>query len=84
MACKYTSNVEPRPVNPDDFDAERLAAAMRMTLEERLLVGPELFQLAVESIAAGLRAEGRDPTAEELRAVVRERFRIGSEFDESD
>jgi hypothetical protein len=76
--------MEPHPVNPADFDAERLAAAMRMTLEERLLVGPELFQLAVESIAAGLRAEGREPTPEELRAVVRERFRIGAEFDESD
>jgi hypothetical protein len=71
-------------VTPDEFDKERLAAAMRMTIEKRLLMGPELFELAIESIAAGLRAEGREPTPNELRAVVRARFRLGSERDESD
>lgn len=80
----YTSCVNPLPVNPVDFDAERLAAAMRMTIEERLLVGPQLFDLAVESIAAGLRAEGREPTPEELRAAVRERFRRSEAGDKAD
>ncbi|MBL9121814.1 MAG: hypothetical protein JNL80_18055 [Phycisphaerae bacterium] len=76
--------MDPRPVTPAEFDDERLAAAMRMTIEERLLMGLELFDLAVESIAAGVRAEGREPTPEELRAVVRARFRLGSDHDESD
>jgi hypothetical protein len=80
----YTAAVQPRPVTPAEFDDERLAAAMRMTIEQRLLMGPDLFDLAVESIAAGLRAEGHEPTPEELRAFVRERFGQVSGHDDSD
>jgi hypothetical protein len=86
----YDVDMVASPVNPDDFDLEHVEATKLMTVEEKLLVGPQLFDLAVESIRAGLEASHRagNPALlvsdEALDEIIRQRFALAARLDESD
>lgn len=56
------------------LDRERMARARRMSPEQKLLAGPQLFALALESMRAGLRLQHPEVGESEIRAMVRERL----------
>ncbi|MBN1343853.1 MAG: hypothetical protein JXQ73_14310 [Phycisphaerae bacterium] len=54
----------------------KIDAAKRMTPEQRLLAGGDLFDAMVERIVAGIRAQHPDATDEEVRAMLGERLAV--------
>ena len=56
------------------LDQERMARARKMSPEQKLLAGPQLFALALESMRAGLRMRHPGAGEAEIRAMVRERL----------
>lgn len=58
----------------DAIERDRTLRARRMSVEQRLLQGPELFDYACEASLAGLRAQFPDATADELHRQLRQRL----------
>lgn len=60
----------------DPTDPERIERARRMTPEQKLLAGGELFAGVEQRMKAGIRAEKPDATEEEVISILRERLAI--------
>jgi len=66
--------MEPTTENLTRLHRERMARARRMTPDQRLTAGPELFSLVVECMRTGVRLQHPDADDAEIRALVRERL----------
>jgi len=53
---------------------QRLARVRRMTPEQKLSAGPQLFALAIETMRTGIRLEHPEAGEEQIRAMVRPRL----------
>jgi len=58
----------------DQLRRDRIVAAMRMTPEQRLLAGGDLFDAIAERMAAGIRAQYPTATEDEVRSILRDRL----------
>ena len=58
----------------DAIERDRTQRARRMSVEQRLLQGPELFDYACEASLAGLRAQFPDAPVDELHRRLRQRL----------
>jgi Rv0078B-related antitoxin len=68
--------MEPTPELAAQLDKDRREAAEMMTPGERLLVGAELFDLALMMMRAGIRMQHPDTDAAEVERIVLERLQI--------
>jgi hypothetical protein len=64
------------------FELERIRQAQAMSPEEKLLLGPVLFERACRIMADGIRAEYPALDAAGILAKVRERVRLTLEAEE--
>lgn len=58
----------------DSIERDRVQRARRMSVEQRLIQGTELFEYACEASLAGLRAQFPDASADELHRRLRQRL----------
>ena len=58
------------------IEREKIAQAMRMTPEERLLAGPRLFDQACRVALDGIRAQFPDATEEEVHQILWDRVEL--------
>ena len=61
----------------DELFRERVERARRMTEEQKLLAGPQLFDFACRFTCAGIRHQFPGATEEDVRRILRERLEIG-------
>jgi hypothetical protein len=74
--------MEPTPENLASLHRERMERARRMSPERKLMAGPELFELGVECMRAGIRIMRPGIGEGEITQLVRERLRRQREKDE--
>lgn len=65
--------MEPTRELLEDIRAERLARARRMSPEEKLVSGPQLFALAEECMRAGIRLQHPEADEREIRELLGQR-----------
>jgi hypothetical protein len=65
----------------DAIERDRFLRARRMTLEQRLVQGAELFDYACQASLAGLRAQFPNATEAELQERLRQRIRRARELE---
>ena len=65
----------------DAIEQDRFVRARRMTLEQRLVQGTELFDYACQASLAGLRAQFPTATEAELQEHLRQRIRRARELE---
>jgi Rv0078B-related antitoxin len=66
--------MEPTPENLARLRRERILRARRMTPEQKLTAGPQLFSLAVECMRTGVRLQHPHADDNQVRTLVRERL----------
>ncbi|MFL5329271.1 MAG: hypothetical protein ACJ8C4_10185 [Gemmataceae bacterium] len=60
----------------DQIYREKVLRARQMPLEDKLLAGPRLFDMACEFARAGIRHQFPDATSEEVDRELQRRLRI--------
>jgi hypothetical protein len=75
---------EPTPELIDELYREDVAAARKMSVEQRLAAGPELFDFACEITRGGIRHQNPDATDEEVEAILRQRLALAERLEASD
>jgi hypothetical protein len=68
----------------DQLRRDRIAAARRMTPEQRFLAGGDLYDAMVERMIAGIRAQHPDVGDDEVRAMLRERLAVARRVENRD
>lgn len=66
----------------DELYRERVLRARRTPPEERILQGPQLFDMACEASLAGIRARNAGMDEAALFAELRRRIRIGRQMED--
>lgn len=64
-------------LSADDLYREEVEAARQQSVEEKLLAGPDLFDLACEFMRAGIRAQIPDADESRVQEILEERLALG-------
>lgn len=67
--------MEPTPELAAQLDKDRREAAEAMTPEQRILAGPDLFDMCVIMMRAGIRHQHPDANDDEVERILLERLR---------
>ena len=70
-------NPDVRRLSADDLYWEEVEAARRQSIEEKLLAGPELFELACEFMRAGIRLQFPDADEVQANEILEQRLALG-------
>jgi hypothetical protein len=65
----------------DELHSERIRAAQQMPLEDKLLAGPQLFDLVCKIMADGVRDEHPDANEARVKDIVRERLALSARLE---
>jgi hypothetical protein len=73
------SNVPPDVphLSADDLYWEEVEAARHQSVEQKLLAGPDLFELACEFMRSGIRSQFPDADAAQVQAILEQRLALG-------
>jgi hypothetical protein len=82
MAGEWRDDMEPTPENLASLHRERLERARQMSPEKKLTAGPELFELAVECMRAGIRMDHPAADDTQVRKMIQERLARQRQKDE--
>lgn len=74
--------MNPTPELLDAIDRDRIEAARRMPIEEKLWAGAHLFDEVCERMKAGIRMQFPDADEGRVSAILRDRFRRIREIEE--
>ena len=73
--------MNPTPELIGQLDREDLEQARRMTPEQKLIAGAELFDYACEISKAGIRAQYPDADESEVLRILRERLELAERLE---
>lgn len=73
--------MEPTPELAAQLDRDRREAAEKMTIGQRLLAGPAMFDIAIAMMRAGIRLDHPDADEGEVERIVVERLRNARRFE---
>jgi len=68
----------------DDIQRSKLEQARRMTPGQKLLAGPELFDMGLVMMRSGIRTAHPEFTEEQVQAEVVRRLKIARRIDDGD
>ena len=74
--------MEPTQELIDDLYRERVLRARRMSLEEKLLAGPQLFDFACRIVRDGIRNQHPDATDEQVEEILLQRLALRRRLEE--
>lgn len=75
--------MEPTPEMAERRDADRREAAQRMSVGERLLAGPDLYDVGIMMMRAGIRMQNPGIDEKSVERIVVERLRNARRFEET-
>ena len=73
--------VEPTPELIEQLYRDDVLAARRMSPEEKLLGGPELFDFACSVTIGGIRAQHPEADDEQVRKILRQRLELARKLE---
>jgi hypothetical protein len=75
-------NMEPVQELSEQLDQERVLRARSMSLEEKFLLGAELFDYACRITLDGIRSQFPDADEARVREILEERLRLQRQLEE--
>jgi len=74
--------MEPAKELIDAVDRDRIERARRMSMEEKLLLGPRLFESICRRMTDGIRDEYPDATEDEVRRLLKRRLAVARRLEQ--
>jgi hypothetical protein len=77
------SNTPPgmRLLSADDLYWEQIEAARQQSVEDKLLAGADLFELACEFMRAGIRSQFPEVSEAQVQQILEDRLALGRELE---
>ena len=76
--------MEPTAELIDELFIDKVIAARKRPIAEKLMAGPQLFAYGCEAMRAGIRMQNPNASPEEVERQLRWRFEVGRRLQESD